>query len=184
MRVIAGRHRGLTLASVGKGDQAAHLRPTTDRVRENLFNILVKYGQPKGRVLDLFAGTGGLGIEALSRGAESAVFVDNGRRALDLLKHNIGLLRREGDAVVIAIDTASLPVNKGAACDLILLDPPYGKNLGAPALTRARENGWIAEGAIIAWEDECAQEPPHGFDLLDHRTYGNSTLTFLENSNR
>ena len=75
MRVIAGRHRGLTLASVGKGDQAAHLRPTTDRVRENLFNILVKYGQPKGRVLDLFAGTGGLGIEALSRGAERVPYL-------------------------------------------------------------------------------------------------------------
>jgi len=90
VRIIGGQHRGLTLASVGKGDAAAHLRPTPDRVRESLFNVLMAYGLPReARVLDLFAGTGALGLEALSRGAQHVTFVDNGRMAQKLIRENI-----------------------------------------------------------------------------------------------
>ena len=104
MRIIGGSRRGLKLADVGEGDAAAHLRPTSDRVREAIFNLLVNaHGDPVtgARVLDLFAGTGALGLEALSRGASHATFVDDGPKALALLKSNIAKLRAEGETRIL-----------------------------------------------------------------------------------
>ena len=107
MRIIAGLHRGLKLAEVGLGDPAAHLRPTSDRVREALFNVLMggRYGSPVigARVLDLFAGTGALGLEAVSRGAVQATFVDDGRVAGGLIRDNIGRVKRGADAVLLSL---------------------------------------------------------------------------------
>lgn len=182
MRIIAGRHRGLTLASVGKGDQAAHLRPTSDRLRESLFNLLMAHGLPgpQTRVLDLFAGTGALGLEALSRGAAFACFIENGRTAQRLIRENIAKTRRQADTRTLARDATRLPPNDGAPYDLIFLDPPYGKGLGAPALVRARETGWIAPGALVIWEEGAPQRPPPGFVLRDQRRYGESQVTVLE----
>ncbi|MEL6685367.1 MAG: RsmD family RNA methyltransferase, partial [Pseudomonadota bacterium] len=104
MRIIGGTHRGTALAAVGKGDAGAHLRPTTDRVRESLFNVLQggRFGDPitGARVLDLFAGTGALGFEALSRGAAHVTLVDNGRVAQKLMRENIAKLRRPNDVTV------------------------------------------------------------------------------------
>jgi len=178
MRIIAGRWKGLRLAAVGKGDQAAHLRPTTDRVRETLFNILSHRVDFEGRrVLDLFAGTGALGLEALSRGAASCSFVDNGRAARSLIQRNIALTGGE-DVQVIAKDAQHLGV--GTPHDLIFLDPPYGKSMGERALHAAQKGGWIASGAVIVWEEATAPTPIDGLQVILQRSYGKTTLTLLE----
>ena len=141
MRIIAGEYRGRALASVGKGDAGAHLRPTTDRVRESLFNVLGggAYGDPitDAKVLDLFAGTGALGLEALSRGAAQATFVDDGVKARSLLRQNVEICRAQGKSKIFRSDARRLGVNKGARCELIFLDPPYGKGLGEQAIKAA-----------------------------------------------
>ena len=181
MRIISGTHRGTALAAVGKGDAGAHLRPTTDRVRESLFNVLQggRFGDPiKGaRVLDLFAGTGALGLEALSRGATHATFVDNGRIAQRLIRENIAKLKRQPDCTLISTEAAKLPA--GTPCDLVFLDPPYGQNLGQAALANAVKQGWVAPDALIVWEESQAQIAPAGFRTLDQRRYGDSWVTFL-----
>ncbi|MBN9888798.1 16S rRNA (guanine(966)-N(2))-methyltransferase RsmD [Salipiger abyssi] len=182
MRIIAGEWRGRALTAVGKGDPRAHLRPTTDRVRESLFNMLAggRFGEPFGgaHVLDLFAGTGALGLEALSRGAADCVFVDDGRRAQTLLRDNIRLLGCGDRARVIARDATRLPPAE-TACDLVFLDPPYGKALGAAALGAARTGGWIAPEALVVWEENAPQLAPEGFSLLDTRRYGDTHVTVL-----
>ena len=134
MRIIGGRARGLHLAPVGAGDAAAHLRPTSDRVRESIFNLLINggHGNPVqgARVLDLFAGTGALGLEALSRGATHASFVEDGKAALALIKRNIALMRAEAETQVLRRDATQPGAHGGAGFDLVFLDPPYGKGLG------------------------------------------------------
>ncbi|EPX86982.1 16S rRNA (guanine(966)-N(2))-methyltransferase RsmD [Salipiger mucosus] len=183
MRIVAGDWRGRALASVGKGDPRAHLRPTTDRVREALFNMLAggRFGDPftQARVLDLFAGTGALGLEALSRGATQATFVDEGRKAQALLRENIRLLGCADRCRVIARDATRLPPAE-TPCTLVFLDPPYGRDLGAKALTAARPAGWIAPGALVVWEENAPQAAPEGFTPLDTRRYGDTTVTLLE----
>ncbi len=186
MRIIAGQYRGLTLASVGKGDAAAHLRPTSDRVRESLFSMLAggRFGDPitDARVLDLFAGTGALGLEALSRGAAWATFVDDGRVAAQLIRQNIAKCRAEGETAFITRDAIRLGPNPGAAHDLVFLDPPYGMGLGEKALAAALAGGWIAPRALVVWEDSAAMPPPEGFTALDSRRYGDTWITLLEAS--
>ncbi|MEQ3625668.1 MAG: 16S rRNA (guanine(966)-N(2))-methyltransferase RsmD [Celeribacter sp.] len=181
MRIIGGKFRGLALASVGKGDPGAHLRPTTDRVRESLFNILMsrQAEMQDARALDLFAGTGALGLEALSRGAAQVTFVDDGRKAGALLRENVAKCRAEAETTLIRRDATRLGPNPGAAFDLIFLDPPYGKGLGARALDAAQTGGWIAPGALIVWEESSAQTAPDGFALLDRRHWGDTHLTLL-----
>lgn len=182
MRIISGAYRGRVLASVGKGDPGAHLRPTTDRVRESLFNMLGggRFGTPfdGARVLDLFAGTGALGLEALSRGAESAVFVDDGRKALSLISANIKTLGCR-NTQVINRDATRLPPSKGKPATLVFLDPPYGKGLGERALASAVQNDWLADGALIVWEENGPQAAPAGFTKLDDRRYGDTYVTVL-----
>lgn len=182
MRIIAGTHRGLALASVGKGDTGARLRPTTDRVRESLFNVLMggRFGDPitDARVLDLFAGTGAFGLEALSRGASHVTFVDDGRVATKLIRDNIRLTKRATDTTLIKRDATRLPENQDAPFDLIFLDPPYGKGMGTIALNAALNQGWIAPNALIVFEENTVQTPT-GFAQLDVRKYGDSQITFL-----
>lgn len=181
MRIIAGRNRGKALASVGKGDARAHLRPTSDRVRESLFNLLLNggYGDPVtgARVLDLFAGTGALGLEALSRGAGFACFVDDGMAARALLRENIGLCQAQGVSKVFRRDATRLGEAQQPAFDLIFLDPPYGKGLGEKALASALAGGWIAPDALIVWEESGPPILPEGCDLLDQRRYGDTVIT-------
>lgn len=181
MRIIGGTHRGTALAAVGKGDAGAHLRPTTDRVRESLFNVLLggRFGNPIAdmNVLDLFAGTGALGLEALSRGAAHVTFVDSGRVAQKLIRENIAKLRRQSDTTLISSDASRLP--QGDPCALVFLDPPYGQGLGAKALAAAKAAGWIAPDALIVWEESTAQIAPPGFTTLDQRRYGDTWVTFL-----
>jgi len=184
VRIIAGEHRGRPLTAVGKGDAGAHLRPTTDRVRESLFSMLAggRFSAPfdDTRVLDLFAGTGALGLEALSRGAAEVTFVDDGRKAQKLIRANIALLREDGRTRLITRDATRLPANDGAGFDLVFLDPPYGKGLGDKALAAARAQGWIAEGAVVVWEESAPQSAPEGFALLDSRRFGETHVTFLQ----
>ncbi len=184
MRIIAGDWRGRALASLGKGDKGAHLRPTTDRVRESLFSMLAggRFGDPisGAHVLDLFAGTGALGLEALSRGAERGVFVDDGRVAQRLIRENIAKCGAGARAEVVARDATRLGANPGEACGLVFCDPPYGQGLGEKALAAALAGGWIAAGALVVWEESAAVTPPEGLTPLDSRRYGDTTITLLE----
>ena len=183
MRIIGGNRRGLRLAEVGEGDAAAHLRPTSDRVREAIFNLLINggYGNPVAgaRVLDLFAGTGAMGLEALSRGAAKVVFVDDGAKALTLLRANVAKMRVEGETRILRQDARHLPENLGAPFTLVFLDPPYGKQLGEAALSAALKHGWLAPDAMVVWEENLPPTPPAGLMQLDQRRYGETLVTLL-----
>lgn len=162
---------------MGQGDLDAHLRPTTDRVRESLFNVLQNWLNFKGLiVLDLFAGTGALGLEALSRGAQHATFVENGRVSQKLIKQNIALLKANDQSTLLAQDATKLTL--GIPCDLVFLDPPYGQSLGQRALANALEHGWIAPDALIVFE-EANIMTPKDFAVEDTRKFGSTTLTLL-----
>ena len=184
MRIIAGTMRGLTLASVGKGDEGAHLRPTTDRVRESIFNVLMggAYGDPiRGKVvLVLFAGTGALGFEALSRGAAHVTFVDDGLKARALIRSNIDLTRTHGVTKLLRRNATKLGDLQGAPADLVFLDPPYGKGLGEKAIAAALHGGWLAPDAIVVWEESKPPVVPPQLKLLDQRKYGDTVVSFLE----
>lgn len=183
MRIVGGTHRGLLLAEVGAGDAAAHLRPTSDRVREAVFNLLINGREGDlvrdQRVLDLFAGTGALGLEALSRGAAHVTFVDDGAAARALIRANIEKMRAMGATRLYRRDARDLGPNRGAGFGLVFLDPPYGRELGEGALLSARDGGWLAPGAIIVWEENSPRIPPQGFTLLDQRRYGETWVTLL-----
>ena len=183
MRVIGGTRRGLKLAEVGDGDAAAHLRPTSDRVREAIFNLLINaHGNPVSgaRVLDLFAGTGALGLEALSRGAAEVTFVDDGAKALALMRANIAKMRVEGETRVLRQDARRLPPNPASPYDLVFLDPPYGKAMGEAALVSAIAGGWLAPGTVVVWEESAAPQPPAGLVQVDQRKYGDTVVTLLK----
>lgn len=184
MRVISGRFKGTALAAVGKGDTAAHLRPTTDQVRESIFNLLVNggYGNPitDARVLDLFAGTGALGFEALSRGASYCLFVDDGVKSRALVRENIDILHLIGSTKLFRRDATRLGEAKNGAFDLVFLDPPYGKGMGEKALIAALQGGWLSENALIVWEENTEQFAPDGFNMLDSRRYGDTWVHILD----
>ena len=182
MRIIGGARRGLKLAEVGEGDVTAHLRPTSDRVREAIFNLLINaHGNPVAgaRVLDLFAGTGALGLEALSRGSAEVTFVDDGAKALALIRANVAKMRAEGECRVLRQDARKLGANPGAPFGLVFLDPPYGKGLGEAALVAARTGGWLQPQAMVVWEEGSAPQVPEGFAMADQRKYGDTIVTLL-----
>ena len=180
MRIIAGKYRGSVLADVGDGDAAAHLRPTSDRVRESLFSMLTHHDVIVGaRVLDLFAGTGALGLEALSRGAKDVCFVENGKVGHRLITQNIAKLRVGGETTVMRNDATSLGARSALPFDLVFLDPPYGKGMGQMALTKARDGGWLSPDAMIVWEENALMNAPEGFTRIDKRKYGDTHVTLL-----
>ena len=182
MRIIAGQFRGRALANVGKGDNSAHLRPTTDRVRESLFNVLThRHDIPGARVLDLFAGTGALGLEALSRGAAQATFVDDGRAAGQLIRRNIELTGCDDRAKLIRQDATRLGPCATGPFDLVFLDPPYGKGLGQIAMDAAMRGNWLAPGALVVWEESEPVSAPAGLSLIDNRRYGDTHVTLMQN---
>ncbi|MFS4439431.1 16S rRNA (guanine(966)-N(2))-methyltransferase RsmD [Paracoccaceae bacterium GXU_MW_L88] len=181
MRIVGGDLRGRKLAALGKGDPAAHLRPTSDRMRESVFNILhSRFGGVEDRVvLDVFAGTGALGLEALSRGAARARFLENGRKSAGLIAQNIDTLGVAARADLMTRD-ATRPGPAPEPHDLVFLDPPYGKGLGEKALLALRDAGWVAPEAVIVWEEASPKAAPEGFTLIDTRPMGGSALTFLK----
>jgi 16S rRNA (guanine966-N2)-methyltransferase len=181
MRVVGGRLRGRSLAA--PSSQA--IRPTADRLRESLFNILVHaYDNPidGARVLDLFAGTGALGIEAISRGAAFALFVDNGAEARALLRNNVEALGLGGVTKVYRRDATNLgPAHPHEPFSLAFLDPPYGKGFAEQALVSLREGGWLAPGALVVVEEAKAAgfAAPERFEELERRAYDDTEFVFL-----
>jgi 16S rRNA (guanine966-N2)-methyltransferase len=178
MRVVGGQFRGRLLSS----PDTQAIRPTTDRVRESLFNVLMHLeGEPveQARVLDLFAGTGALGIEALSRGAKFCLFVDDGVESRAVLRTNIESLGLNGRTKVFRRDATSLgPVLPHEAFTVIFADPPYRKGLGEKALHSAAGNGWIAQNALVVFEEaaDASVSLSDEFALFDTRNYGETTM--------
>src|ERR1700741_4053630 len=181
MRVVGGRLRGRNLAS--PASQA--IRPTADRLRESLFNILVHaYDNPieGARVLDLFAGTGALGIEAISRGAAFALFVDNGAEARALLRSNVEALGLGGATKVFRRDATNLgPAHPVEPFSLGFLDPPYGKGLAEQALASLRDGGSLTTEALVVVEETKAAgfAAPEGFAELERRAYDDTEFVLL-----
>lgn len=186
MRIIAGRFRGKPLLTPGDDT----VRPTADRVRESIFDILAsRLGQNFTglRVLDLFAGTGAMGIEALSRGAESCVFVENGVEGRGLIRDHIEAFGLGGVARLLRRDATALgPSGTLGAFDLVFLDPPYGRDLAGRALLSARDGGWLKPDTIIVVEEarETTFEVPEGFVQDDHRDYGAASVHILSVAHR
>src|SRR3979411_1094320 len=182
MRVVGGRLKGRTLASPASRD----IRPTADRLRESLFNILIHaYGDPidGSLVLDLFAGPGALGIEAISRGAKFALFVDNGAEARALLRNNVEALGLGGVTKVYRRDATDLgPAHPVEPFSLVFLDPPYAKGLAEKALLSLRDGGWLTPGALLLVEEAkaAAFAAPAGFEELERRAYDDTEFVFLK----
>src|SRR5690348_10886206 len=181
MRVVGGRLRGRVLA----GPKSSAIRPTADRLRESLFNILVHaYGDPVAgaRVLDLFAGTGALGIEALSRGAAFTLFVDDGAEARALLRENVTALGLGGSSRIFRRDATELgPVHPLEPFSLVFLDPPYGLGLAEQALTSAHAGGWLTPDALAVVEEaaKASFAAPDGFVERERRRYDDSEIIVL-----
>jgi 16S rRNA (guanine966-N2)-methyltransferase len=181
MRIVGGKLRSRPLA----GPRSDSVRPTSDRLREALFNILAhSYGDPvtDARVLDLFAGTGALGIEAISRGAAYALFVDDGVEARALLRDNVETLGLGGVTRIFRRDATRLgPVHPVEPFSLVFLDPPYGKGLAEKALISAREGGWLKPGALVVAEEaaDTAFKAPEGFTELERRRYDDTEIVFV-----
>jgi len=181
MRIIAGRFRGKQLLT--PTDDA--IRPTADRVRESIFDILGSRLGPSFdglRVLDLFAGTGAMGLEAISRGASGAVFVETGAEARGLIRDHIEAFGIAGTAKLLRRDATALGASGTiGAFDLVFLDPPYGLGLGERALVSARDGGWIAGEATIVLEESSDVQVvlPPGFALDDRRVYGAAAVHLI-----
>jgi 16S rRNA (guanine966-N2)-methyltransferase len=184
MRVVGGHLRGRALAA--PNSQA--IRPTADRLREALFNILAHgYGDAVtgARVLDLFAGTGALGIEALSRGAQFALFIDAGVEARALLRENITALGLGGASRIFRRDATRLgSLGAVAPFSLVFIDPPYGQGLAEKALASARDGGWLAPGALVIVEEAVRSRfaARDHFDEIERRGYDDTEFVFLRGS--
>jgi len=181
VRIVGGRLRGRLL----RAPASRAIRPTSERLRESIFDILVHRHPDRlegGRVIDLFAGSGALGLEALSRGAEFALFVDDGLEARALLRANVEALGLGGQAQIRRADAARLgPAPAGPPFTLAFLDPPYGKGLAAPALAALARGGWLAPDALcVVVEAQSAEiAAPEFFALVDERTYGDTKIAML-----
>jgi 16S rRNA (guanine966-N2)-methyltransferase len=181
MRVVGGRLRARPIA----GPKSHGIRPTADRLRESLFNILMHgYGDPVtgARVLDLFAGTRALGIEAISRGAAYVLFVDDAAEARALLRDNMQTLGLAGVSRIFRRDATRLGLaHPVEPFTLAFLDPPYGKGLAEQALTSARDGKWLLQGSIAVVEEakDAAFKTPDGYEELERRTYDDTEFVFL-----
>lgn len=182
MRIVAGKFRGKQL-DTPKTDA---IRPTADRVREAVFSIIGSRIGPNldgVHVLDLFAGTGAMGLEALSRGAAHCIFVDTGIAARGLIRGHIESFGLGGQTKLLKRDATDLgPVERLKPADLVFADPPYGQGLGEKALISARAGGWIASGAMVVLEERKDVEiaAPEGFEIVDRREYADMAVTLME----
>jgi len=184
MRVVGGELKGRNIVAPASRD----IRPTADRLRESVFNILVHaYDDPfqDARALDLFAGTGALGIEAISRGAVFTLFVDNGAEARALLRNNVEALALGGVTKVYRRDATDLgPAHPMEPFSLVFLDPPYGKGLAEKALVSLRNGGWLKPNALLVVEEAkaAAFAAPEGYEELERRAYDDTEFVFLQAS--
>ena len=180
MRIVGGRFRGRALRTPASDAT----RPTSDRLRETLFDVLLhRYGDPVpgARVIDLFAGTGALGLEALSRGAAHALFVEEGAEARALIRDNVEALGVAGLCRIFRRDATRLGEVQAAPFDLAFIDPPYGQALGEAALVSLRDGRWLAPDALCVLEEAATAvvAPPEGFTVVERREAGVSQLLFL-----
>jgi 16S rRNA (guanine966-N2)-methyltransferase len=180
MRIVGGRWRGRSLV----GPKSDAIRPTSDRLRESLFNILdhsYDIPLPGARVLDLFAGTGAMGLEALSRGASFALFVDDGSEARSLIRENVDAFGAGGATRLFRRDATRMgPVAPIAPFSVVFCDPPYGKDLAPRALASCAEGGWLAPGALAIVEEAKGTTLvlPAGFTEIERRDYGDTQVVF------
>ncbi len=180
MRIVGGAFRGRPLAT----PKTNAIRPTSDRAREAVFNVIAhRYGDhlDGARVLDLFAGTGALGLEALSRGASYGVFIEESAEGRGLIRTNVEAFGLSGRTKIFRRDATKLgEAGTLQPFDLVFADPPYGKGLGELALVAARDGGWLKPGALCLVEEAAATpfEPPAGFTLDERRDYGDTTIAF------
>ncbi len=185
MRIVGGTFKGRPLAAP---PGRATTRPTSDRTRESVFNVLAHADWSPGlsgrRVLDLFAGSGALGLEAISRGAAFALFVDNDAEARGAIRENADALGLFGVTRIHRRDATDLgvkPAGLGSPFDLVFLDPPYGKGLGEKAIARLAPGGWISGDALIVFECSADEAPKvEDFEVLDEREYGAAKVLFLK----
>ncbi|WP_119303710.1 16S rRNA (guanine(966)-N(2))-methyltransferase RsmD [Dongia deserti] len=181
MRIEAGSHKGTKLVA----PEGLDVRPTSDRARQAIFNVLIhRFDAVEGaRVLDAFAGSGALGLEALSRGAANLIAMELARPVLDALKRNIAVCHENARTLVFACNALDPPQAqpRHAPCSLIFLDPPYGQGMIAPALVALNKAGWIAPGALIVAEMGGKDELPalEDFVVEDERRYGKARIVFL-----
>jgi len=182
LRIVAGRHRGRALTA----PEGTDTRPTADRARQAVFDVLAHGPQTAGallagaRVLDAFAGSGAMGLEALSRGAVHVTFLDSDARAVAVIRGNVAALGEDARCAVIHADLRHPPAAEHPST-LAFLDPPYGHGLVVPALQALAARGWFAEGAVIVAEHDAEEElaPPLGFRPFDARRYGRARFLFL-----
>lgn len=184
LKIVGGRHRGRTL----EAPEGQNVRPTSSRAREALFNILAHASWHEdgtsplveARVLDAFAGSGALGLEALSRGAAHVTFLDNDARSIRLIGENVAKLGEVAAAKVVRGDATRPPPGR-EPCDLVFLDPPYRSGLAAPALAALAEAGWLAPDAIVTVELAHNEDIllPSGFEQFDERRYGAAKIVIL-----
>ena len=180
MRIIGGKYKGRAL----RAPVSRTVRPTADRLRETLFNILAHaHGDPiaGARVIDLFAGTGALGLEALSRGAVHALFVENASEARASIRENVEALGVAGTSRIFRRDATKLGDVAVEPFGLAFLDPPYAKDLATRALASLRDGGWLMPGALCVVEEAATAEllVPHGFAEVERRTLGDTRLLLL-----
>ena len=182
MRIVGGKFKGRALS----GPSSTTTRPTSDRVRESIFNILA-HGIPdfemQGvRVLDLFAGTGALGLEALSRGAKFCQFVDEGTEARGVIRRNADALGTIGLCKIWRRDAAKLgPCAPQSPYGLVFCDPPYSRGLGERALASLLDGGWLTQGAVVVLEEaeNASIDTIAGLDRIDRRTYGGTAVHIM-----
>lgn len=180
MRIVGGRFKGRALA----GPRSDAIRPTSDRLRETLFNVLAHaYDDPVpgARVIDLFAGTGAMGLEAISRGAAYALLVDDSAQARGLIRENVETLGLGGVTKLFRRDATKLgEADRFEPFDLLFCDPPYGRDLAPKALASAAAGGWLADGALCVVEEAADAELvlPDGFEELERRTWGDTQVVF------
>ena len=182
MRIVGGRFKGRPIAGPKGDGDAERLRPSSDRLREAVFNVLAHGDYPDldgSRVLDLFAGTGAMGLEALSRGAARVQFVDEGAESRALLRQNIETFDVIGETKIYRRDATRLGENRGEPFTFLFLDPPYHKGLGDKAIVSALDGGWLAEGAIIIHETHTDETPENEKRLspIDEKRYGKCKVT-------
>ncbi|WP_018688608.1 16S rRNA (guanine(966)-N(2))-methyltransferase RsmD [Ahrensia kielensis] len=184
MRIVGGKFKGRAIAGPKAGSD--DIRPTTDRARESLFNVLQHAYSDKlsgGRVADVFAGTGALGFEAMSRGASFALFIEMGAQGRGLIRETTHTLGLQGSTKLFRRDATKLgPAGTVEPFDLVFMDPPYNKQLGELALVSLREGNWLHADALIVLE-EASKAPfmmPDGFQLIDERSSNTSVVRFIK----